>query len=231
MIISVKEPEDNSMRAEIDQLAEDEGEKGSVLDDLMSVAKKKAKDKMDSLYALEVSRMWEETPEQSRSDSIARAARAEKEAKDRYIRHRVDSMVMEIYTLLEKNDAYAARDRFEKGKPFFRQHMPQDEMAMLGSTIDHFVESISIAAAVEKRKPTRNKNVATGKSKADLQKNQDRAQKEILGIYAMLEKNDIDRAYRRFQTNRTPLRKYLAPEAFSMLEMSVKQAYEYSRKK
>lgn len=57
--------------------------------------------------------------------------------------------------------------------------------------------------------------------------NFERAQEEIMGIYGMLENNMIDKAYRRFQINRAPLQKYLAPEAFSMLEMSVRQAYEY----
>ena len=48
----------------------------------------------------------------------------------------------------------------------------------------------------------------------------------------MLEQNYIDKAYRRFQTNKSPLRKYLTPEAFNILKMSVEQAYaDYSGKK
>lgn len=231
MIISVREPEESGKNTAIVQLAEDDEESPSVLDDIMSVAKKKAQKKKDSLYALEVSRMWEEPTEQSRSDSIARAARAEKETRERHVRRRVDSLVMEIYTLLEKNNPLAAQKRFEKGKSFFTRHMPPDELAMLGATIRHFVESQSVSAAAERGSAGNRQAAAGRKSRASIRENRDRAQKEILGIYAMLEKNDVDRAYRRFQNNRTPLRKYLAPEAFSMLEMSVKQAYEYNRKK
>jgi len=57
--------------------------------------------------------------------------------------------------------------------------------------------------------------------------NADRAQQEILGIYTLLEQNEIDRAYKRFQINKSPLRKYLEPEAYSMLEMTVVQAYQF----
>jgi hypothetical protein len=59
----------------------------------------------------------------------------------------------------------------------------------------------------------------------DLRRNQEKANRVIVQIYDMLEKNQIEAAYKRFNQVRTPLAKYLCSEAFAMLETTVMQSY------
>ena len=63
-------------------------------------------------------------------------------------------------------------------------------------------------------------------SDEDLRRNQEKANQVIVQIYDMLEKNQIEAAYKRFTRVRTPLAKYLCAEAFTMLETTVVQSYD-----
>jgi hypothetical protein len=233
MIISVSSPEDNAMRAELEGLDEgDEPEENPLMDDIMFAARKKARKKMDSLQAIENARMWRERQEQARRDSIEQARLAVLQAKVL----RADSISMTIYGYIERNDLKTAKKILDREKKFLREAMKPDEFAMLGSTIHHFSQPVASAKSeVTYIKPVEQKQAkpqqVAARGDAGLKSNLDRAQEEIVGIYAMLEKNDVARAYRRFQVNRSPLQKYLAPEAFSMLEMSVTQAYEFAAQK
>ncbi|MBN1308501.1 MAG: hypothetical protein JXA18_11320 [Chitinispirillaceae bacterium] len=235
MIIAVKTPEAGDAPSEIDGLADEEEEENAVLDDIMRAAKKKAQEKKDSLQAIEDARLMKEGRERNRRDSISRIARAAEEAALRGKQQRADSIAMAVYTLIENNKPDAARKLQEKEKSFLEGFLRPDELAMLKTTVEHFAS----AALTKKSEVTYLKPVETaakqpvqpGTDTGELQANMIRAQEEIQGIYAMLERNDVDKAYRRFQTNRTPLQKYLSSEAFSMLELSVKQAYEYYSKK
>ncbi len=235
MIISVRSPDEGGTPSEIDGLVADEQEANPVLDNIMFAAKKKAQDKADSLAAIENAQLLKERREQNCQDSIARIARVAEEAALSIKQHRADSLAMAIYTLIEKNDLKAARQIHSKEKSFLEQYLRPDEVAMLRTTIEYFIDASSEKKSeVTYLKPVNEKSQQAAHTEvavADLQANQDRAQEEVLGIYTMLEKNDINRAYQRFQTNRTPLQKYLNSEAFSMLEMSVNQAYEFSSSK
>jgi hypothetical protein len=62
-------------------------------------------------------------------------------------------------------------------------------------------------------------------SDEDLRQNQEKANRVIVQIYDMLEKNQIEAAYKRFTQVRKPLSKYLCSEAFAMLETTVEQSY------
>jgi hypothetical protein len=240
MIISVNSPEDNAMRSEIAGLeTEDNEEKSQVLDDIMFAAKKKAKEKMDSLQAIENARLWQLQQERARRDSIAQVARAKQEAALRAKQLRADSLAMAVYLKREKNDMRAAKKIFTKDRAYLQQYLGSDELSMLETTIKQFasppVEQKSEVTYLERVKKTKTtsqpRQVASTSSPSrsmSLNENVERAQKETMGIYSMLEKNDINKAYRRFQINRTPLQKYLAPEVFSMLEMTVTQAYQYN---
>ncbi|MBN1575252.1 MAG: hypothetical protein JW913_01775 [Chitinispirillaceae bacterium] len=235
MIISVRTPEESGRSSEIDELVDDEEEEENpVLDNIMLAAKKKAQEKRDSLQAIENSRLWQERRERSRQDSIARLTRAAQEAALRVKQQRADSIAMAVYTLIEKNDPAAARKLQEKERSFLERFLRPDELAMLKTTIEHFASAapekkskVTYLTQVENKTKQSAQPAQPDANAVDLQANMNRAQEEILGIYTMLERNDIDKAYRRFQTNRTPLQKYLSSEAFSMLELSVKQAYEY----
>jgi hypothetical protein len=235
-IISVRSPENNAMHAEFSALSNDDQDQPAVLDDIMSRAKKKAKKKMDSLQAIENARLWKEHQEQQRRDSIEQVARAAREAQRRRKEMRADSITLYIYAQLEKNNMNAVNRMMKLERSFLKMFLRSEEFDILTNTIEQFahvpnmqesrvtyLQPVATQATPQQSTPP----PASEKKKRTLQDNLEKAQKEIVGIYAMLEKNEIDRAYHRFQTIRKPLRKYLAPEAFSMLELSVKQAYEY----
>lgn len=233
-IISIQSPEDNAMRSEIASLSSDEPEENPVLDNIMLAAKQKAQKKQDSLQAIENARMWRVRQEQARRDSIEQVRRARVLAHERRLQQQADSIAMVIYSHLEKSNSSAALLLLSRQKMFLKSAMLPDDFDMLKATIRHFSQPVAPAeSGVTYLKPVEKKeHQKTSYAAVDptLQANYERAQMEIVGIYTMLEKNDISRAYRRFQVNRKPLRKYLAPEAFNMLEMSVKQAYEYVSK-
>lgn len=246
MIISVNSPEDNSMKNEFAGLeTDDSAGKSEVLSDIMLAAKVKAKKKMDSLQAIEDARMWQLQQEQARRDSIAQVERAAQEAVIRARQLRADSLAMAIYLLVEKNDMVKAKKIMTDNTVFLGQYMGTDEFSMLETTITQFaspppekktaVTYLQPVAKKETATTTRQSQspppqVASTVSAAPMthDENMERARQETMGIYSMLEKNDIARAYKRFQINRTPLQKYLTPEVFSMLELSVTQAYQYS---
>lgn len=235
MIISVRSPENNAIRAEFSALSNDDQDEPAILDDIMSRAKQKAKKKMDSLQAIENARLWKEHQEQQRRDSIAQVARAAREAERRRKEMRADSITLYLYVQLEKNDMKAVNKKMQQERSFLKMFLRHEEFEILINTIEQFarvpeVQESQVAylqPVATQAEPPQSRPPVSGKKTMTLQDNLEKAQKEIVGIYAMLEKNEIDRAYRRFQTIRKPLRKYLAPEAFSMLELSVKQAYEY----
>lgn len=54
---------------------------------------------------------------------------------------------------------------------------------------------------------------------------QQRAQQNIVLIYALIEQNDVEGAYLRFMSLREPLKQHLIPEAFTVLEQTVMSAY------
>ena len=235
MIISVKSPDAGGTPPEIDGLADDDEEESGVLDDIMIAAKKKAQQKKDSLQAIENERLWREQQARNRQDSIARVARAVREAAMRVKQQSADSIAMAIYTLIEKNKSNGAKKLYEKKKSFLERFQRPDDYAMLKTTLEFFTVEAEKKSAVTYLKPVENGAQRPAQPKpaaVDQQANLERAQEEIMGIYAMLEQNNIDKAYRRFQTNKLPLQKYLTPEAFNILELSVKQAYaDYSGKK
>jgi len=230
MIISCKTEESEGRPSAIDGLDNDEGGASPVLDDIMLAAKKKAQDKKDSLQAIENSRLWQEQRDRNRQDSIAAIALRAEAAARRAGKQRADSIIMAVYALIEQGGLDAARRLHAKEQSFFFQYMQPDEIAMLRTAIDQFASVIPVQKSEVTYLTPVEKKMERARSSdtvnATLQANLNRAQEEILGIYTMLEQNNIDRAYRRFQRNRAPLQKYLSSEAFSMLELSVKQAYE-----
>ncbi len=230
MIISAQSPDQKMESSGIADLDNDEPERSPVLDDIMIAAKKKAQEKMDSVRKVENALYWKEQRDRDRRDSIARSERAAEETALRTKQLQADSIAMAIYLCIEKNDMRNGRRLFSEKRGFLGRFLRKEELAMLETTIEQFTAApareqsdIAYLTPVDRRSQPQ-----TAPTDPLLQRNLSRAQEEITGIYSMLERNDIERAYRRFRTNREPLRKYLAPEAFSMLELSVQQAYDYS---
>lgn len=255
MIISAKSPEESHSPSLVAGLTSDDDDDGAetsqALDDVLTVARRKAQVKVDSLHAIEEARLWQERREQARRDSIEQVARAAEERKFQQRQMRVDSVTMKIYSMIERNDPVAA-DRILKSEVVFLQaNMRPDDFSMLKTTIDQFAGFVMekkkdiaylspVAAKTAPPSAAPSPAVVSQKAPAasappsqqvasapSAQSNSDRAQEEVLGVYSLLEQNMIDRAYKRFQTNRSPLKKYLDPEVYRMLEMTVTQAYEF----
>jgi hypothetical protein len=229
MIISIKSPENNAMHSEISGLeVGDEEESNPALDDVMSAAKKKAQVKMDSLQAIEDARLWKERQRQARQDSIDGIARAAEEVALQKVTVRVDSVSTAVYNLIEKNEMADAERLLRREGAFLERNMRPDDYRLLKNTVEQFTTyALAAKNEIAYLKPIEGKKDTTPTITPKVKANQNRAQEEILGIYTLLEQNEIGRAYKRFLVNKAPLQKYLEPEVYSMLELTVTQAYEY----
>ncbi|MCX7727119.1 MAG: hypothetical protein N2053_09765 [Chitinispirillaceae bacterium] len=225
MIIATKTPEEGKKIASIEVDTTNE----SVIDNIMIAAKKKAKEKQDSLMlSVTISGNYEN------SSNIQGGTTYLQSTLNNSLDIKADSITMEIYNLLENNKIKKANELYKKEKDFLEKHLGKEELGALKSTLDNFTEEPPVASStvylVKPVEETLSKTKDTISN--NLEANLLRAQKEIEGIYTMLEQNQIDRAYKRFMVNKAPLQKYLSPEAFNMLELSVTQAYQdYTSKK
>lgn len=232
-ILSVASPEDTAMQGEIDRIvAATEGSaSGALLDDIMVAAKRKAQVKHDSLQAIEDARMKKGLAAAAVRDSIARVEQEERLALLRTAQAKAESVAMELYSLLEKNNAKSAKKRYAAEQAFLQHYLRADAYEALNTTLRYFTEGAQpegeAIAYIKLVDQPAGSSVAVADKAKSAQTNQGRAQKEIVAIYSLLEGSEIDQAYRRFQKIRTPLQKYLAPEAFSMLEVTVVEAYRY----
>ncbi|MFP4015373.1 MAG: hypothetical protein ACLFVQ_14900, partial [Chitinispirillaceae bacterium] len=68
---------------------------------------------------------------------------------------------------------------------------------------------------------------STDNKKLKREKNEKIAKKRADMIYALLERNKIKEAYRRFQMDKKPLSRFLDKNSFEMLEITVVQSYNY----
>jgi len=256
MILSVTSPEERATPSAVAGLTGDDSDDDEevdaspALDDVLMVARKKAQVKTDSLQKLENARMWQERKERARKDSIDQVVRAAEEKKFQMRQMRVDSLTMKIYGLIEKSDAAGADKVLKSETVFLKGAMRPDDFSMLTTTVNQFVsldmEKKNEITYLKQVAPKTVSPVALAPSPAvatvngqpasaaplsppvsNEQKNIERAQEEVLGVYSLLEQNLIDRAYKRFQSKKVPLKKYLDPEVFRMLEMTVTQAYEF----
>jgi len=55
------------------------------------------------------------------------------------------------------------------------------------------------------------------------------AQQNIVLIYSLIEQNQVELAHRRFEMLKEPLKQYLLPEAYTVLEATVMQSYSAER--
>ena len=226
-ILSINSPEDGRMSAEISELATtQENAQEAGFDAMLATAKKKAQIKMDSIRAIEEERLRKEQIEKMRRDSIIMHAEFEKQQKQ----NRAASISLELYSLLERNKTDAARNQFSKERSFLQKFMWKDAFEVLEMTVMQPSEPQIVETSVAISYIPANQEAAAEPKTQQSEKqkhNEEKAQQEIIEIYSMLESNQIEAAFRRFQKNRTPLQKYLEKEVFSMLESSVVQAHTY----
>jgi hypothetical protein len=146
-----------------------------------------------------------------RADS-ARAAGEEK----------AGSCLLDVYSLLENGLTETAYSRFMKNRTLLESYVYKDAFDALATAVMHAYDARN--AGQEDQKPA----VAVSHSASgpeDVKANQDKAEKHISLIYAMIEKGKSEDAYRHFNRFRDKLKQYLCREAFDMVEASVNQAY------
>jgi len=223
-ILSVSSPDNTRMSKEIEQFENHEGSQDVAFDDILSIAKKKAQHKLDSIAAIEQARIRKEQMEKAYQDSILYAKLlAIQKDQDRALQTSID-----IYTLLEENKEKEAKNRFNKEKAFLNKFLRKEAYEILQLTIEN-PEKIESSSTITYVAVKQEQNAAVPQSiqsseDENTRKNRERAQREIIEIYGMLEKNNNREALEHFQKFRTPLQKYLDKEVFEMLEMTVTQA-------
>jgi len=130
----------------------------------------------------------------------------------RIVRSKVSGLSNNIYTLLQNNKPKDAMRLFNKEKAFLSSAMEKGAFAMLESSVQ-------------------NGDRAAAAAKAGLSKQRGKAEAQMADIYAMIEKNNIKGAYKRFRKQKKRLNKYLDGESYQMLEITVTQSYEQYKKK
>jgi hypothetical protein len=131
----------------------------------------------------------------------------------RQVRDKISNVSTNIYTLLQHNKSKDAMRLFNKEKGFLSVAMDKNAFAMLETSVQ-------------------NGDRAAAAARANLDKNRAKAETQMARIYGLVEQNNVKDAYKRFEKYKKPLlSKYLDAESFQMLEITVTQSYEQSRKK
>jgi hypothetical protein len=253
-IIDIKSPENSKISDEISSMnngndeeteGSEDGSSPTMLDDIMARARKKAQEKTDSLRRIEEVQMQAVMAEQRRQDSIAsilRAAELKEFDKKQSIARNIS---MDIYALLEKNQIQGAGQRFNKERPYLLQYLDKNDFYILESTLQQFtspppqpVRTVAVSQTTHSTSQTGNADVVPVSStdaplptaiEEKLRKNQARAESEIAEIYSLLEKNQVNEAYARFQKNKKPLQMFLQQDIFTLLENTISQAWEFQQ--
>lgn len=258
-ILDIKSPDNSGISDELSSISsgdEDEQEvrDGSsndnapptMLDEIMARARKKAQEKTDSLRRIEEAQMRIAMAEQRRQDSIATIQRAAELKEFEQKQTIAKNTSMDIYALLEKNQIQGAGNKFQKERPYLLQYLDKNDFYILESTLQQFsappppqpAQAVAVSTpAARTSKPSSDQDVQTvivtgpmpKPIEEKLRKNQERAESEISEIYSLLERNQVNEAYARFQKNRKPLQMFLQQDIFSLLENTVSQAWEFQQ--
>lgn len=236
-ILSVSGPDTSSISKEIGTIAIDEENQNSdALNNLLTAAKRKAQAKMDSIQAIENERLRILQIENARRDSILMVHQANLQK----LQDSATSISLQLYSLLEINKTAQASELFKMEKAFLAKYMWKDAFDILESTLQQSlapapsqtalaVSYIPTSAPPAPPKAVSSTTAASTYSPDEvLRVNQEKAQQEIIQLYSMLEDNQIEAAYNRFNKIRSPLQRYLDKDVFEMLESTVIQAYKAS---
>lgn len=255
-IIDIKSPENSAISDEISSINSESDEEPPVdesagdspptlLDDIMARARMKAQEKTDSLRRIENARMQVVMAEERRQDSISALLRAAELKEFQKKQNSAQNISMDIYALLEKNQIQGAKQRFNKERPYLLQYLDKNDFYILESTLQQFTlpppQPVQTVAANQPSVQT-TRSGGTGivpisstnaplppTIEEKLKKNQARAEFEIAEIYSLLEKNQVNEAYKRFQKNKKPLQMFLQADIFTLLETTISQAWEFQQ--
>lgn len=138
-------------------------------------------------------------------------------------------MAIRLYTLIEQNRTSEASELFKVQNDFLKYYLPTEGYEVLKSSITSTPftnEPVNTITYIEETSTQSSTSNSSDNSKQDV--NKEKAQQMVISIYDMLEKNDINGAYNKFNDNRKPLQKYLDKDVFQMLETTITQAYTFN---
>lgn len=234
VILMIQSPDKKTaMAGELEKLSDADTamspQSSLMLDDIKELARAKAQAKADSIRQADERALRILIDERHKQDSILAAQRDAEMIALQKNQERANAVTMEIYTLIDQNRLDDAENKFRSVQDKLKQFLPPDMYNVLELSLKAVHEPVE-SKGVSYITPviTQTKQVAASQQPLpesdSTKKNQERAEKEILAIYTMIENNQYQNAYNRFQSIRVPLQKYLPAEAFEVLEMTVTQA-------
>ncbi len=241
-ILIISSPEKNKMADEIESMSLNTEEEDHTFNDIRETARRKAQAKVDSINRANEAILRSMQLEKERNDSIIAAQNEIKQREFQRNQQIASSLTMEIYSLVEQNHISEAKTRFSNYKRDLKKYLINDAYEILEMTlsqlsdesqkseqITYIVPDLSSKSAPKNNGSSISAQIVASSEQPKLEENERRAQQEVIGIYAMLEKNQIKNAYNRFLSIKAPLKKYLSEEAYNVLEMTVTQANEYQQ--
>jgi Arc/MetJ family transcription regulator len=234
VILMIQSPDKKTVMAgELEKLSDADTamspQSSLMLDDIKELARAKAQAKADSIRQVDERALQILIAERHKQDSLLAAQRDAELIALQKNQERANAVTMEIYTLIDQNRLIDAENKFRSVQDKLKQFLPAEMYNVLELSLKAVrepVESkgVSYITPVITQTNQVSSSLQTRSDTDSLKKNQERAQKEILSIYNMIENNQYQNAYNRFQSIRAPLQKYLPAEAFEVLEMTVTQA-------
>jgi hypothetical protein len=208
-------------------------QKPSVLEEMRLAAQKKAQKRIDSLRIEEEKRLFVFQKERARKDSLMMIEYEKKAKIAQQNKERASSIAQTLYALMDQNNMDQSSRLFTKEQQFLKTYLVPDAFMILEITIQHLTEDVAVTTQqqIAYLKPVVSDSPAKKVTGADslAQHYRQRAEEEIIKLYSLLEKNDIEKAYKRFQTIKEPLQKYCDKDVFDHLETTIIQTYNYYR--
>ncbi|HMA64469.1 MAG: hypothetical protein ACM31E_05700, partial [Fibrobacterota bacterium] len=234
VILMIQSPDKKTVMAgELEKLTDADNtispQSSLMLDDIKELARAKAQAKADSIRQADQHALQILIAQRHKQDSILAAQRDTELIALQKNQERANAVTMEIYTLIDQNKLKDAENKFRSVQDKLQQFLPPEMYNVLELSLKAVREPVEskgvsyITPVITQNNPTSSSPQPQSDTESD-KRNQERAQKEILVIYTMIENNQYQNAYNRFQSIRAPLQKYLPAEAFEVLEMTVMQA-------
>lgn len=239
-ILIISSPEKNKMADEIENISLSTEEEDHTFNDIREIARRKAQAKVDSMNRANEAILKSMQLEKEKNDSIIAAQNEIIHREFQRNQQIASSVTMEIYSLVEQNRISEAKNRFSSNQQNLKKFLINDAYEILEMTISqlsdepqkseqitYIVPDLSSKSAPKSNNTSISPQKVASSEQLKLEENEKRAQQEVIGIYALLEKNQTKNAYNRFLSIKAPLKKYLSEEAFNVLEMTVTQANDY----
>jgi hypothetical protein len=211
---------------EIDDVAsaaERTAARNDVMEEIAAKARKKARNKLDSIRKEEEKRARREEKRRDSIEAVARKAASEEYRKNK--EHSL-SIASKVYDLIEKKRNRVAFDLFTTKNLQLKKYLSSDAYAMLESTVREAGDPKWATGSddIFYLEPVNNGGSVAAKKLETPPGERGRAMAIITEIYEMLERNDNRGASQRFEEEKAFLARHLDKEAYNMLSVTVAHA-------